>query len=576
MTMIEFVLTLIKIAFGATTYIVKAKCLKLWPPADRPIVTVRQGKLRGMTATLPNGSRYHYFKGVPYAKHPIGQLRFKPPVPLDTFDTPVVECLLERSDCAQQEIFTKRAFGSEKGLYMNIYTPDFNTTTGSQKYPVMIYIHGGGFLSGTGSSIFYNPLHLIQEGVIVVTMNYRLGPLGFLSLPSAGIAGNAGLKDQLLVFKWVNENIHQFCGDPDNVTVFGESAGSISAYLHYLSPNSRKYFHRVICQSGIPCCETFFQISASQKARKLANILGYHGTTDEEVLETLLKASPKSLIDNQDKVLTSEEKSLGIKFAFLPVIEDIFSEDSIITQTPEEIIKSSISLDMPLIDGCNSGEGILSLFLMSSSIHLGNKEPERFVPQLLGTSERLDRVEVGKLIRKFYFGDEPVTKNTCEQISDVMADNYFFTNSMINAEWMAKYQPNTPHYHYRFTFDGRFSFAKRLFKQTHVKGACHGDDVFHIFSPIFLPNLPDDSPECRIRHTFVKLWTNFAKYNNPTSDSDSLGFMWKPIAKIDTETDEFRLDCLEIDTNPRMIQNPYPERLKFWRELLQQYRPNFL
>ncbi|XP_053689444.1 esterase B1-like [Sabethes cyaneus] len=581
--MFEFVLTVMKVAFSTAAFYLKAKLLKLWPPSDRPIVTVRQGKLRGVTATLPNGSRYHYFKGVPYAKHPLGELRFRPPVPLDAFSTPVVECLVDRSDCIQEDLFTKRVVGSEKGLYMNIYTPDFTAevTSEKRKFPVMVFIHGGGFLAGSGSSIVYNPIYLVQEGVIAIAMNYRLGPFGFLSLPEAGIYGNAGLKDQLLVLKWVKENIVQFGGDPDNVTLFGESAGSISAYLHYLSPNSRKYFHRVICQSGIPSSETFFQTSGSVKARKLAETLGYVGDSDEEALQTLLKAPAAALVKNQHKVLTSEEKRMGVKFAFMPVIEDQLSEDSIITRTPEEIMKTFDTFDMPIIDGCNSGEGILSLFLMSSRIHLGNSEPERFVPQLLGSSEELDRVELGKSIRQFYFGDRPVSKSTYDQISDVMSDNYFITNSLISAEWMAKYQPRIPHYHYRFTFDGRFSFAKRLFNQTQTKGACHGDDCFYIFCPYFLPNLPDNSAECRVRNTFVKLWSNFAKYGDPTPDdseetNESLGVKWKPIAKMNEHSNDFSLDCLEIDTNPRMIQNPYPERMKLWRDLLKRYRKGFL
>ncbi|XP_055612208.1 esterase B1-like [Uranotaenia lowii] len=577
--MLEFLVTGAKFFFAALNYFIKGYILKRWPPANRPAVTVRQGTLRGVAAKLPNGSVYHYYKGVPYAKHPIGDLRFKPPVPLEKFDTPVVECLMERSDCIQLDLFTNRAIGSEKGLYLNVYTPEKD----ANKYPVMVFIHGGGFIAGTGSSLFYNPIHLVQEGVIVVTINYRLGPLGFLSLPSAGISGNAGLKDQRLAFKWIHENIEQFGGDPGNVTIFGESAGSMSAYLHYLSPESRKYFHRVICQSGIPCTETFFQTNGSEKARKLARLLGCKGDSDAEVLETLLKAPASSLVYNQHKVLTNAEKRAGVKFAFMPVIEDALDDDtaggSIITKTPEEILKSADTLDMPLIDGCNSGEGILSLYLMKNKFQLGNSEPERFVPQLLGPSEDFDRKELGKQIRKFYFGDKLVARSTCDQVSDSMADNYFITNSMINAIWISKYQPRVAHYHYRFTFDGRFSIIKRLFNETKAKGACHGDDVFYMFSPTCLPNLPEESPECRVRETFVKLWTNFARFGNPTPEAvntGGIGFQWKPVEKNPTSSPSFKWDCLEISQVPRMIRDPYPERLQLWTNLLNKFRKGYL
>lgn len=571
--MLEFIFTVARLVFSVSTYFIKGNLLKLWPPEDRPVVTVRQGTLRGVRDTLPNGRQYRYFKGIPYAKRPIGQLRFIPPVPLERFDTPTVECILERSDCIQRDLLTHRVIGAEKGLYLNVYAPEFT----GECFPVMVYIHGGGFLSGTGSSVFYNPIYLVQEGVIVVTVNYRLGPLGFLSFPSAGIAGNAGLKDQQLALKWVSENIAQFGGDPQNVTLFGESAGSISAYLHYLSPNSRKYFHRVICQSGIPCTETFFQSSGDEKARKLAKLVGYEGNSDKEALEFLMKASPSKLIQNQSKVLTSEEKQRGIKFAFMPVIEDIATEDSIITQTPEEIIKSSADLSMPIIDGCNSGEGILSLFLMSKRISIVNKEPERLVPQLLGDSDEIDRAALGEEIKRFYFGDQLVGKGTENEINAAFGDIYFIVNSLINAEWLAKYQPKVPHYHYRFTYHGRFSVTKRLFNQNHVEGACHGDDVFYIFSPPYLPNLPDDSEEYRVRQTFVKLWTNFAKWGVPTpKEGSGVPFRWDPVAKLSANSTEFDLDCLEINPNPRMVRNPNPERIKLWRGLLNRYRRGFL
>lgn len=194
--MLERALTVLKIAFGLIVYLIKGKYLKLRPIANQPIVSIQQGKLRGISAQLPNGSRYHYFKGVPYAKPPVGDLRFRPPVPLEKFDTPVLDCVVERSDCIQRDLFTNRVVGSEKGLYLNVFTPSIGDES-EQRFPVMIYIHGGGFIAGTGSSFFYDPVYFVQEGVVVVTLNYRLGPLGFLSFPSAGISGNAGLKDQV-------------------------------------------------------------------------------------------------------------------------------------------------------------------------------------------------------------------------------------------------------------------------------------------------------------------------------------------------------------------------------------------
>lgn len=247
--------------------------LGLRPPTsnDCCTVTLGPGKVRGLTKVTTGGTRYHAFKGIPYAVPPLGDRRFQvsirrewivlmtqtqhkpltktptlpphflkqPAVPLESFQTPVLECFVERSKCLQYDQLLNVLVGSEDGLFLNVYTPALTGNDSCGLFPVMVYIHGGGFLSGSGDAFLYDPVHFMEQRVVIVTFNYRLGPLGFLSLPEAGIEGNAGLKDQLLVLQWVRNNIGQFGGDPENVTLFGESAGAKAAYLHYLSPVSR-------------------------------------------------------------------------------------------------------------------------------------------------------------------------------------------------------------------------------------------------------------------------------------------------------------------------------------------------
>lgn len=130
---------------------------------------------------------------------------------------------------------------SEDCLHLNVFTPSLPSEPPSEtpQLPVMVWFHGGGFVTGSAQSSMYGAKHLVQEGVVVVTVNYRLGPLGFLCLPDVGIHGNMGLKDQRMSLAWVRENIKGFGGNPDNVTIFGQSAGGSSVHLHYLSENSR-------------------------------------------------------------------------------------------------------------------------------------------------------------------------------------------------------------------------------------------------------------------------------------------------------------------------------------------------
>nr|XP_029728675.1 acetylcholinesterase-like [Aedes albopictus] len=576
--MLEFLLSIVAAAIALAKFIISGKLLKIFPPPVRPIVEVSQGKLRGVTTTLPNGSTYHYFKGVPYAKPPVGELRFRPPVPVEKFYKPVVDCLVDRSVCMQP--MGRFVVGKEAGLYLNVFTPGLSVgeVSAAPKFPVMVWIHGGAFMSGSSNSFVYNPLHLVEEGVVVVTLNYRLGALGFLSLPSAGITGNAGLKDQLLVFKWVKQNISRFGGDSENITIFGESAGSMSAYLHYLSPNSRKYFHKVICQSGVACSESFFQVDAANKARKLAKVFGYDGNDDSKVLETLLKTPAKMLIKHQDDVATDFEKRLALQMFFRPVIEEAISEDSIITESPEKIFKSFDTIRMPLINGCTDSEGILGIWFIRKRLKDFVQNPESLVPQLLGSPPGLDKKTVGKEIQQFYFGNDPLGNESLDALCNVMSDNIFVTNTNVSAEWIAKYQPNVKHYHYRFCCDGKLNFTKKMFRLSQVKGASHGDELFYLFQSKFLQQLPESSDEYRVIRTMIRMWTNFAKYSDPTPDSHDplLPFKWTAVQNFDRNADQFDLDSLKIDVKCEMEKNPCKERMELWRGYFKKYREGHL
>ncbi|XP_021699614.1 esterase B1 isoform X2 [Aedes aegypti] len=483
--MIEFIVGVYRLVIGTIIYYLHNRFIRIWTSSPRPTVHVRQGKLRGISTSLPNGTEYHYFKGIPYAKAPVGELRFKPPVPLEKFDTPTVDCAVDRDEFIQPNMFIPFIIrGSEKQLHLNVYTSQLPELLGWNPFlPVMIYIHGGGYVHGSDWTFLHDPKHFVQEGVVVVVISYRLGPFGFLSLPSMGIAGNAGLKDQAMAFRWVKENINQFGGDPENVTIFGESAGSWSTYLHYLSANSRAYFKRAICQSGVVCTDSFFQVEPEEKARKLAKILGYKGCSDLGVYETLMKAPAHLLAKHQHEVADEDEKKLPMNFLFRPVIEQIETEDSIITSSPQQILKQTDTMDMPLITGCTNGEGMLAYFYLRRKNQLDAfiTEPERLVPCYLRENKALNLGEVGTQIKQFFFGSRKINKNNNQHLCDLLSDNTFVTTTMINAELLAKHQPRVQHFHYRFTFHGRFDIFKRLQRTGQFEGACHGDDQFYMF-----------------------------------------------------------------------------------------------
>uniref|UniRef100_A0A182MVN1 Carboxylic ester hydrolase n=1 Tax=Anopheles culicifacies TaxID=139723 RepID=A0A182MVN1_9DIPT len=582
----QFVLAVVRLGSGVIAFALHHFHVRVRPPRDCPLVTVRQGQLRGVAARLPNGAPYYYFKGVPYAEPPVGKLRFKAPVPVERFRKSVVNCYAERYDFIQLDFFSGFVFGSESGLYLNVYTPQLpvdgeETPMKANQLPVMVFLHGGGFACGSGSSLFYNPEYFLQRGVLVVTVNYRLGPFGFLYLPEAGVEGNAGLKDQLMALRWINENIANFGGDPSNVTLFGESAGSFSAYLHMLSPNSRKYFHRVICQSGVVCSSSFMQANPVEMAFNLARHFGYSGTSQQGALETLQQVPAKLLAKQQRKALgQGAEKHPDLVFIFLPVVEQTLTDHSIITQPPEVLLKAYDTLRMPLLEGCNDGEGILGLYIIRRKTrgedirHL----PDRVLAKLFRHLTPTERAEMTDKVRQFYFSDAPPSAWSTDQIKHLLTDVIFMMDSAINAEWLAKYQPNLRHYHYRFTYDGRYSLLKRLFLSANVAGACHGDDLMYMFNPIFLPPFAPLSDECRVRDNFIALWTSFAKHGDPSVDSrDVVDVEWRPVGKVPRDASKsFQLDCLEINVQPAMMIDPCRDRAHFWRELLETYQKGHL
>lgn len=203
----------------------------------------------------------------------------------------------QKNDCPQLEVATGSIVGKEDCLYLNVYTPKVSITD-MKKRAVMVWIYGGGFVSGSSSPKTYGPDFLIEEDVVVVAMNYRLGALGFLSLNHANATGNAGLKDQTMALEWVQKEIESFGGDPKKVTVFGQSAGSASTLYHVLSEASSGLFRSAIAMSGSPLNRWAFTPPSEAVARAFAigKSLGVDTTDPEVLLEKLYSVSAEELI----------------------------------------------------------------------------------------------------------------------------------------------------------------------------------------------------------------------------------------------------------------------------------------
>ena len=250
------------------------------------IADTQVGRVVGIACGNPS---YTVFKGIPYAAPPVGPLRFRPPErpapwagvkKCDTFGPMAMQGVPSPGDFYQKEFFPVNLPMSEDCLYLNVWTPSLSL---DEKCPVMVWIHGGAYVAGCGHEMEFDGEAFCKRGVILVTINYRLGIFGYfahkeLSRESdKGVSGNYGLLDQIFALKWVKDNIHAFGGDADNVTVFGQSAGGGSVQSLVCSPLASDLFHKAIVQSaagiGLPNVDSL--ADAESFGEEIRKISGY-------------------------------------------------------------------------------------------------------------------------------------------------------------------------------------------------------------------------------------------------------------------------------------------------------------
>ena len=415
-----------------------------------------------------------------------------------------------------------------------------------------------------------------MENVIIVTINYRLHVLGFMSLPSLGISGNAGLKDQQMALEWVYKNISNFNGDSDNICLFGESAGASCVHFHVLNSKSRKYFKSAICQSGTAFASNAFRGNTEKDVRQVAEILGCKSKSIEDVFKTLLNASVKDLYDNCETNPSPTERKL--RFRRWRMVIEKESDDAFITKsTIEEIIEQKGRINIPILMGTNDGDGMPKVAENIKKLKELNNEMMIMIPkhfQLLPhESEHLARV-----IKQFYFGNREVSEETLPELKTLFTDIIYLTYQTIGIEHFARYQPDCKQFLYEFQFDGKLNIQKKLVKLDQMKGACHADDVFYLFGGELVDkvHIEENSREWKMRKTLCKLWTNFAKFHDPTPDHDNpLPFKWSPIQALE-DNREMILDYLTVNEEMSMVRNLNKERMDFWRRVYQKWGNNSL
>nr|XP_022909162.1 juvenile hormone esterase-like [Onthophagus taurus] len=418
----------------------------------------------------------------------------------------------------------------------------------------MFWIHGGGFTMG--SSNVYKPDFFMTKDIVLVTINYRLGVMGFLSFedPKLRVPGNAGFKDQVMALKWVQRNITKFGGNPNNVTIFGESAGGCSTHNLILSPMAKGLFHKAIAQSG--CALNPWSI-ANNPLKKLLKSLNYNYNNDKDTLKYLQSLPIETIFEAQD--LIGDNLDIDGQRDFGLILEKPSKiEENFLTEEPIKIIKRGDYNKVPIIFGYTDAEGLIcTVFnLMYPQVKLSLNDFEEAIPRDIKTR----------------FGNE-ILKKISEKIKGFYSDRYILLHGDIyfvygiqkSAEEHLK-TSNEPIYLYRFSVDGNRNLFKAISKPDYP-GASHADDLaylFHMDSPQLLNNniISINSLEDKTIKRMIELWTNFATTGNPnpTKPNDLINVTWKPISNG-------ALNFIDIGSDLSGGINPDGNRMDFWKEI---------
>ncbi|XP_030558841.1 esterase B1 [Drosophila novamexicana] len=529
------------------------------------VVQTKSGPVVGKHCTSIYSDDYVSFERIPYARPPLGSLRFKAPQPIHPWKQ-ALNCRQKGEKPLQFNQYTQQLEGVENCLYLNVYAKSLHTET---PLPLIVFFFGGGFEKGDPTRDLHSPDYFMMRDVVVATVSYRVGPLGFLSLkdPAAGVPGNAGLKDQLMALKWITKNASSFNADPTNVTAFGESAGAASVHYLMVNPHAQGLFQKAIMQSGNALC-SWAQCAVPNLARRLAENLGMQKlemASDLKILEFLQSVPGDQLVK---PYLLSEAENLDDSvFQFGPVVEPYATESCAISKQPIELLANAWGNNIPLLMSGTSFEGLL----MYGRVHMSpylltslKSQPEHLLPlELKRTLPQALARTLGKRIQYMHFRDKPLELNPDSVAAYCEYASYKVFWHPILRTIKARLQCSTePTYLYRFDFDSStFNHQRLKYCGDKLRGVAHVDDHSYIWYGDFSWKLDKHTAEFQTIERMIDILTTFASTSDPNCGSVesnlAKGTAWEPLSKKN-------MKCLNISEAMRVIELPELTKLRVW------------